>query len=68
GGPNATSTNGTASGTRIVLINDATEVTKMAQGSTADLTVGTGVTITGTANSDGSLTATMVQIRPSQSR
>jgi hypothetical protein len=64
GGPGATSTNGTASGTRIVLINSATQVTKMTAGSAADLAPGTGVTITGTANSDGSLTAASVQIRP----
>jgi hypothetical protein len=64
GGPNATSTNGNASGTRIVLINGSTQVTKMASGSAADLSVGTGVTVMGTANSDGSLTAQSVQIRP----
>jgi Domain of unknown function (DUF5666) len=68
GGPNATSTNGTASGTRIVLVNSSTQVGKMVSGSANDLSVGTSVTILGTPNSDGSLTATSVQIRPANTQ
>ncbi|MDB5238085.1 MAG: hypothetical protein JWM46_355 [Candidatus Kaiserbacteria bacterium] len=64
GGPNATSTNGTATGSKIILVNDSTQISKMAAGSLSDLTIGEGVTASGTTNSDGSVTATMIQIRP----
>lgn len=64
GGPNATSTNGTATGSKIVLLGSGTQVSKFVQGSPSDLTVGTMVTANGTPNSDGSITAAIVQIRP----
>jgi hypothetical protein len=64
GGPNATSTNGTASGSRIVLYNPSTQIMKFSAGTASDLTIGDMVTISGTTNSDGSVTAQMVQIRP----
>jgi hypothetical protein len=51
-------------GTKIVLLSGSTQVLKAAQGTLADLAVGSQVTITGTPNSDGSITATMVQMRP----
>ncbi len=50
--------------TEIVLIGNSTPILKSAAGTTADLTVGTTVSINGTANSDGSVTAQSVQIRP----
>ncbi len=68
GGPGATSTNGIATGSKIVLVNDSTQITKMATGSLSDLTVGEAVTASGSTNADGSVTATMVQIRPSMTR
>ena len=52
------------SGTKIVLVNSSTQIEKMASGSLSDLTDGTTVSVNGTANSDGSITATNIQIRP----
>ena len=64
GGPNTTSTNGTASGSKIVLYNASTQVGKFTTGAHSDLTVGAVVTIQGSQNTDGSITAQMIQIRP----
>lgn len=50
--------------TKIVLVGSSAQITKSAIGSVDDLVVGIQVTITGSANSDGSLTAQSVQIRP----
>lgn len=50
--------------TKIVLIGDSVSVMKSAVGTAEDLSVGTSVSVTGTANSDGSVTAQSVQIRP----
>jgi hypothetical protein len=51
-------------GSEIVFVDSNTKISKQASGSLSDLTVGTNVSVAGTANSDGSLTAQMVQIRP----
>ena len=51
---------------RIVIFGSSTEITKSASGSLQDLTAGKNVTINGKQNSDGSITAQMIQIRPSQ--
>ncbi len=59
GGQNASST-----GSRIVILGGSTQVGKFTTGSAADLTVGANVTVTGTSNSDGSITAQQIQIRP----
>jgi len=64
GGANASSTSGTASGSKIVLLNSSTQIGKFTSGSASDLTVGESVTVQGTQNSDGSITAQMIQIRP----
>ena len=51
-------------GSQIVLFSDSTKITKSAEGSATDLIVGEQVTITGSKNQDGSLTAQSIQIRP----
>ena len=53
--------------TKIILVGSSAQIMKSAAGTVNDLTVGTQVTITGSANSDGSLTAESVQIRPAGS-
>ncbi len=50
--------------TQIVLVATSTQVMKSASGSLADLTAGTNVVVTGTTNSDQSITASSIQLRP----
>lgn len=52
------------SSTEIVLVGPSTQILKTVAGSASDLSVGTTVTITGTSNSDGSMTANSIQVRP----
>jgi hypothetical protein len=51
-------------GSKIIFLDNTTKVTKSASGTLADLVVGTNVSVMGAANSDGSVNATTVQIRP----
>jgi hypothetical protein len=48
--------------TKIVLVSSSTTVSKTEQGSMSDLTVGQNVIATGTTNSDGTVTASRVQV------
>ena len=51
-------------GSKIVFLGSSTSIGKTVTGSASDLTVGEQVVVNGTANSDGSVTAQNVQIRP----
>jgi len=48
----------------VVLITPATSVSKSVSGTVGDVAVGTTVIVSGTTNSDGSVSATLLQLRP----
>lgn len=49
---------------KIVLYAPSTEISKYATGAISDVVVGKQIMVNGTANSDGSVTATSIQVRP----
>jgi len=61
--PNIPGETTTGTGSKIVFYTNTTAVTKTSTGTIADLSVGKNVNVQGTANPDGSVSATSVQIR-----
>ncbi|MDB5254975.1 MAG: hypothetical protein JWL92_351 [Candidatus Nomurabacteria bacterium] len=53
-----------AGGSKIILVSPSTAVSKSAQGSITDVAVGSSILATGSTNSDGSITAQTLQLRP----
>jgi hypothetical protein len=51
-------------GSKIVFVASSTKIMKSTEGSTADLVSGKQASINGTSNSDGSITAQSIQLRP----
>ena len=51
-------------GSKIVFYSDVTQISKTTDGSAADLKEGETVMVSGTSNSDGSVSAKTIQIRP----
>lgn len=62
--PYSTSTTATT-GTKLVLVNSVTQVDELESVPVSNIQVGQSVTVTGTSNSDGSVTASTVMVRPS---
>lgn len=51
-------------GSKIVFFSNTTKITKTVDGETKDLITGKNVSVIGTTNSDGSITAKTIQLRP----
>ena len=54
-------------GSKLILFSPSTKISKTVDGAASDLAVGTNIIATGTTNSDGSVSATDIQIRPAGS-
>jgi len=51
-------------GSRLVFLSASTTISKMTSGSTGDLIIGSNVSINGLSNTDNSINAQMIQVRP----
>jgi hypothetical protein len=51
-------------GSKIIFFSDTTKIAKTADGSSADLQIGENATVAGNSNSDGSITASSIQLQP----
>jgi hypothetical protein len=51
-------------GSKIIFFSDATEISKSVSGAISDLKAGETITVSGTSNQDGSVTAKSIQVRP----
>lgn len=51
-------------GSKIVFFSGSTKISKSVDGTTSDLETGKEISISGTPNSDGSISASAIQIRP----
>ncbi|HTH93055.1 MAG TPA: hypothetical protein VL576_01055 [Candidatus Paceibacterota bacterium] len=56
---------GQTGGSKIILFSPSTSILKTSAGTASDISIGSTITATGTPNSDGSITASSIQIRPS---
>jgi len=54
----------TNGGSKIIFFSPVTKVEKTVDGATSDVSVGKQVMVTGTPNTDGSINATSIQLRP----
>ena len=57
-------TTSTGTGSKIVFYTDQTTITKTATGSIGDIVVGSNVSVNGQANTDGSVNAQTISLRP----
>ena len=57
-----------AGGSKIVFVSDGTQIVRSDEGVLDDISVGEVVTVSGTLNADGSLSAQSIQIRSEEKR